>query len=95
MNTDNLFDRLVEVYWDTYLRYLDGKKKDEVWVKQNMEWLKKTSDIGLQVIKGIEGIRYLLQYFHTVEKNPELTKVLFLACRGVLAEYEKEYLSAA
>ncbi len=95
MEMTNIIDEVMEVYWDTYLDYLKMKKEDEEWVLRNMEWLKKTTDIGLKVVSGVSSRRGFLVYFKEIEKNSELKKILYYACKKVFDEYGKTYIKVA
>ena len=63
MEMANIMDVVMKVYWDTYLEYLIMKNEDESWVLQNMDWLKKTTDIGLKVLNGLVNRHSFNEYF--------------------------------
>ena len=95
MEMANIIDVVIKVYWDTYLEYLIMKNEDEKWVLQNMEWLKKTTEMGLMVVNGIGGRHGFNEYLKVIEKNAELKKLLCCACKKVFNEYGKTSIRAA
>jgi hypothetical protein len=95
MNMTNIIDKVIKVYMDTYLDYLKMKDKDEKWVLQNMEWLKKTTEIGLKVVNGIQSRREFNEYFKVIEQNSELKKILYSACKKVFIGDGKARVRAA
>jgi hypothetical protein len=95
MEMPNIIDVVMKVYWDTYLEYLIMKNEDKKWVLQNMEWLKKTTAIGLKVVNGIGSRHGFNEYCKVIEKNTELKKILYCACKKVFDEYGKTCNRAA
>ena len=53
---------------------------------RNIEWLKRTTNIGLKVVEGSESRRGFFEYFKVIEQNAELKKLLYSACKKVFDE---------
>jgi hypothetical protein len=95
MNMANIIDRVMKVYMDTYLEYLLTKEEDEEWVLRNMDWLEKTTEIGIKVVNGGLSRRDFDEYFKVIEQNAELKRILYSACKKVFVECGKAYIRAA